>query len=192
MTVFSALSLMLISFATNRIHSSVQCISLFKLLIASSCLSSRIIHLNTSPLSTFHHLRVVHLCYTAFDHESSPTLFTASFCLFLYVKSLLPLWCRMHVEELEVSRLIRKLLAFYGTRRFSRVPPATGPYPEPDESSPHVRITFIILVINFKFVTVSVFSTRSQLEFEKIRLLASSHLSVCPQLTIQEWLTGFP
>jgi hypothetical protein len=55
-------------------------------------------------------------------------------------------WGRVHLEKLIVTQLVKKFLAqlvkklpaFYGTRRFITVfrRPALGPYPEPDESIP--------------------------------------------------------
>jgi hypothetical protein len=47
-------------------------------------------------------------------------------------------WSRVFLEKLTVAQLVKKYLAFYGTRRFTTVfqEPATGPYPEPDQSNP--------------------------------------------------------
>jgi hypothetical protein len=44
----------------------------------------------------------------------------------------------MFLEKLTVTQLVSKLLAFYGIRKFITALKklATGPYPEPDESSP--------------------------------------------------------
>jgi hypothetical protein len=47
-------------------------------------------------------------------------------------------WCRKLFEKLTVTQLVKKILLSYGTRRFSHKP-ATGPYPEPVESSSPYR-----------------------------------------------------
>jgi hypothetical protein len=53
-------------------------------------------------------------------------------------KKLIP-WSRVLLEKLTVAQLVKKFPAFYGTRRsvHSSQQPATRPYPEPDEFTPH-------------------------------------------------------
>jgi hypothetical protein len=48
------------------------------------------------------------------------------------------------LEKLVVTQLVKKFPAFYGTRRFIPVitDPTTGPYPQPNESSPYFPILF--------------------------------------------------
>jgi hypothetical protein len=48
-------------------------------------------------------------------------------------------WSRVHLGKLTVTQLVKKFLAFYGTRRLITVltRAASGPYPEPVASSPH-------------------------------------------------------
>jgi hypothetical protein len=48
------------------------------------------------------------------------------------------------IEKLIVCQLVKKLPAFYGTRKFITVfaQLATGPNPESDESSPHFVTLF--------------------------------------------------
>jgi len=48
-----------------------------------------------------------------------------------------------HLEKLTVTQLVKKFPAFYEPKVHYRVQqPATGHYPEPDESSPHIpRLT---------------------------------------------------
>jgi hypothetical protein len=43
-----------------------------------------------------------------------------------------------------VTQLVKKFPAFYGTRKFITVvtKPGTGPYPDPDASSPNLPILF--------------------------------------------------
>jgi hypothetical protein len=49
------------------------------------------------------------------------------------------------LEKLTVDKLVKTFPAFYGTRRFIAVitKPATGPYPETDESSPQLPNLFL-------------------------------------------------
>jgi hypothetical protein len=51
---------------------------------------------------------------------------------------------RVLLDKLIVVQVVKKLPAFYGTRRFITVLKvlATGPYPESNASSPHSPIIF--------------------------------------------------
>jgi hypothetical protein len=47
-------------------------------------------------------------------------------------------------EKLIVTQLVKKFLASYGIHSFITrlIDPTTGPYPEPDASTPHLPIIF--------------------------------------------------
>ena len=55
---------------------------------------------------------------------------------------LLTPWSRVLLEKLASLQLVKKFPAFYGTRRFltALTSPATCPYPEPAQSSPHTLL----------------------------------------------------
>jgi hypothetical protein len=55
--------------------------------------------------------------------------------------TLLTPWSRILLEKLIITKLVKKFLAFYGTRMFIQKP-ATGPCPEADESTPHLPNLF--------------------------------------------------
>ena len=56
-----------------------------------------------------------------------------TYLLTYLIAYLLAPWSNVFLEKLTGSRLVKKLTAFYGTRRFIT---ATCPYPEPDQLSP--------------------------------------------------------
>jgi hypothetical protein len=54
-------------------------------------------------------------------------------------------WSRAFSEKLEFARLVNKFRILYETRKCSQEP-ATGPYPQPDESSPQIRFFYLFVV----------------------------------------------
>jgi len=71
-----------------------------------------------------------------FDTVLTQPVCTFSGChiLIIYLSQLIEV-----LQNLIVTHLVKKFSASYGTRRFITVfkGPATGPYPEPHESSPY-------------------------------------------------------
>jgi hypothetical protein len=63
-------------------------------------------------------------------------------------------WNIVLLEQLTVNQMVKKLPAFYGSRRLNIVSqePAIGPNPEPAEFNPYLRTLFSILTLSSIYI----------------------------------------
>jgi hypothetical protein len=71
--------------------------------------------------------------------------------VYVFITKELPPWSTVLLEKLTVSQLVKKFPTFM--EHESSLPysqePATGPYPEPDESNPYLTTIFLYVGIIF-------------------------------------------